>query len=331
MGRASFACCSAIALLPLLIAACGGSTAREANGTPSDAGADGAPDAGSELCQGPSKLVHGGKTVLDVPVTASSTPVLSCCEAAVLRLHAKGALGSDFDLALRAMGAFEVGTHAVGAGEKYSITLRAPGGELWAEPNVTGSVQVSQAGGDLPTKLSLCLEVSSSGDPLQGMRVWLDGVSIAPNAWQQRFGLWLLADAGLGAADAAKLGLAALQTEPLPVLGLGDIGFYQASTHHVGWSPPLQGHQALLAKLGNVGVAGRPFVVQADGERVYLGAFVTAVSSFAVDMPAVVVQQISADGFVIDGSYPSGSTPEPDPRADPRILKVLAQAQKLVP
>ncbi len=327
MARGFFSRCSL--LVSLVVLGCGGSTAN-ANGT-SDGGTDGWPDAGNEFCQGPSKLELGGQVALGVPVTTSSTPVLNCCEAFVLRLHAKGALGSDFDVALKAMGAFEVGTHALGADAKYTATLRAPGGELWANPNLTGSLEIEQAGGDSPTKLGLCVEVDAPGDPLQGMRVWLPDLSVAPYSWEQRFGIWLLADPGLGAAEAAKLGLPSLETEPAPSLGLGEIGFYSASSHHVGWTPPLDAHEALLAKLGSVPVAGRPFVVEADGERVYLGAFVTLISSFAVDMPAIVVEQIGSDGFVIDDSYPSGSASGSDPRNDPRILEVLGEAQKLVP
>lgn len=69
-----------------------------------------------------------------------------------------------------------------------------------------------------------------------------------------------------------------------------------------------------------------PFVVEADGERIYLGNFVSPISSNLGSGPMVDGMRMRADRFQIEKPYQG-----PDPRWDPRILKVLGETSRLVP
>jgi len=82
-----------------------------------------------------------------------------------------------------------------------------------------------------------------------------------------------------------------------------------------------------------ISLDGVPFVVMADGQRIYMGAFITGLSSFAISGPEVFGEEIVEDGFPI---YPPNEhimpgPAAPDLRSDPRILKVLTEAGRLVP
>jgi len=70
-------------------------------------------------------------------------------------------------------------------------------------------------------------------------------------------------------------------------------------------------------------------VVVADGERIYLGAFWTSVSSISPPVPSVTVESMTAQGMTIDPPVPP--VPGPDPREDPRILRTLSETGKLAP
>ena len=78
---------------------------------------------------------------------------------------------------------------------------------------------------------------------------------------------------------------------------------------------------------------GAPFVVVADGEPVYVGAFYTAASSFSCPVPVILVDGFLTQGntLTIDRAYP-GELPDMaghDPRAAPRIKKALQSLGKL--
>ena len=113
-----------------------------------------------------------------------------------------------------------------------------------------------------------------------------------------------------------------------PLLGLSHIGWY-SSDHHVHWGV-LMGKKALLNRVGQVGTQGVPFVVEADGQRIYLGAFYSLVSSQSFAGPMILVEGIDDAGFAIGPSYPAAAAGA-DVRGDPRILKVLGEAGKLLP
>jgi hypothetical protein len=73
--------------------------------------------------------------------------------------------------------------------------------------------------------------------------------------------------------------------------------------------------------------------VMAGGQRIYLGAFTSGLSSFTIAGPEVFGEEIVDNGFPIyapNEHIVPGPVP-PDLRSDPRILDVLTAAGKLVP
>jgi len=104
------------------------------------------------------------------------------------------------------------------------------------------------------------------------------------------------------------------------------VEYLEQGTGWVGLTPTFDTGDTLRDELGQVTVLGLPFVVQSRGVRIYLGAFLSLVSSYAPPCPITTVENIQTDGFLIEPS-PSGS----DPRSDPRLLEALAEASRLVP
>jgi hypothetical protein len=88
----------------------------------------------------------------------------------------------------------------------------------------------------------------------------------------------------------------------------------------------------------SVSLEGIPFVVEADGQRIYLGAFGTNLSSIGIYAPEVMVEDIANDGFAINPppplpppSPPATNPGSPDRRNDPRIVKVFTEAGLMIP
>lgn len=86
----------------------------------------------------------------------------------------------------------------------------------------------------------------------------------------------------------------------------------------------------------NPEIYGVPFVVVVGGERIYLGAFFTALSSVPPAVPTITVDLMRDNEFTIEqnrwdreGHRLDGS-PENDPCMDPRILHVFRQQHKLL-
>ncbi|HOX56649.1 MAG TPA: hypothetical protein P5205_07785 [Candidatus Paceibacterota bacterium] len=91
---------------------------------------------------------------------------------------------------------------------------------------------------------------------------------------------------------------------PAPVISDADILNYDFSTH------TLRLTQEARARLPRPPVSGTPFVVTAEGEPIYLGVFVTSVSSKSFAVPSVMVDahfrtNQSPNAVVIDRAYPT--------------------------
>jgi hypothetical protein len=119
------------------------------------------------------------------------------------------------------------------------------------------------------------------------------------------------------------------------LLDLNNIDFVQLvsdenSSMWLGLNIPLLSGTTLVSQIGQVDLMGLPFVVEADGERIYLGAFNRNASSYSIRGPEVIVEHIQKDGFPI--TLITNMIPPPsDMRNDPRILKVLSEAGKSIP
>lgn len=124
--------------------------------------------------------------------------------------------------------------------------------------------------------------------------------------------------------------LASLQlADPTALFDLMAVEWYDATSHSVAWDG-WHSSEYIIKELPAVGVQGLPFVVTANGQRAYLGAFVSTLSSVALNMPVIVIDSMKESGFRIESGYPSDAPPGQDARNHPQVLGVLESAGKLV-
>jgi hypothetical protein len=153
--------------------------------------------------------------------------------------------------------------------------------------------------------------------------------SVTNSESQTKFGIFLTVNPDLAIRPGA-VDLANIQLASPPVISADDIIIYDFSTHS------MKLRSAALDRIPNPPVHGLPFVVVANGQRIYLGAFWTEVSSIPSSVPTITVDRASLnknqpqDVQIIDRAYPTRSFGEgPDPRNDPRIKNALAALHKL--
>jgi len=141
-------------------------------------------------------------------------------------------------------------------------------------------------------------------------------------AWKPHsFALYLVKDLDTAAARATALDELPLEAEP--VLTDRDLYAYHWSSHTLA----LANGAAILERLPRTPMHGLPFVVVADGKRIYLGAFWTSFSSQSVDLP--VIDTLLGDWTIRPG-YPWVHALDPDPRGDARIRRALSNLGKLI-
>lgn len=324
----ALAACSQTAEPPLQVSA-----VTDAAGTRvGDSAGDGGASLG-EFCQGQAAKLRLGAKLHQPAAVSSSELIMDCCEGVFLNFHAAELPTGRLDAMIRGMGGMIAsGDHDLaklppGLEVRLSNDATALGSGLAVQ--LSGSVRVdSGASFSDPYQVSLCAEVAAPGQPLDGLRLYVQAFPVARWGWHGRFALRLLADPKVTAQAALQQPLASLALDPEPLLGLSHVGWYTQG-HTLRWGM-LTGSQALLKRVGPVGTQGVPFVVEADGQRVYLGAFYSLVSSQSFAGPVVMVEQIDDSGFSIAPAY-AAQPGAADVRADPRIFKVLGEAGKLVP
>jgi len=121
-----------------------------------------------------------------------------------------------------------------------------------------------------------------------------------------------------------------LRLSESPLISGADIVSYHFADHSI------RLRSEALAKIPRPPVAGTPFVVVADGQRIYLGVFTTCASSMSFAVPSigvdrrVLVTNQAPDILVIERAYPQPSFGVgPDPRGDQRIKTALSALHKL--
>jgi hypothetical protein len=141
----------------------------------------------------------------------------------------------------------------------------------------------------------------------------------------------LLADPKIAAREAIYLPLESLVLAPEPLFDLDDIDFVRKSEWYYAFRPSFDG-DALLAKISDPHYFGLPFVVLADGERVFLGGIFLrqAGSSYPLPGPEIIADSTTRDGFYLSLILQDPPVPV-DARNDPRIITVLTETGKLVP
>jgi hypothetical protein len=286
------------------------------------------------FCEGANKVALGSLVAVPAVATASRL-VMDCCEGATLHLHTQEVLGDDLVVFFNVAGdSLEPWTYVLDdASPGPEVWVSLSGGDSHPEQQVSGwiTLEWQDEDGHLPVLLSCCLQVAEPGDQLDGAHVFVGRQPLASWYWTDRFGLWLLADEDLTAVQAATLPLASLPLAFQPLLALLSVSYYSQSSHRLALDSWYSGAY-LVNSLPELGTGGVPFVVTVDEERVYLGAFFTSLSSEGFDGPVIVVEDIGETSFVIEPSYPGNEPlPEPDPRADPRLMELFSSAGKLAP
>lgn len=141
------------------------------------------------------------------------------------------------------------------------------------------------------------------------------------------FAFYLVADPQIAGPDLAKWELETLPLAEEPLISAEDILLYDWENH--AFDVTEESYQHLINEIGgSVPVNGRPFVVVANGERIYAGAFWTLASSLSFDGVVIMDPAFASNVSIwLALGYPTEEffTGE-DPRCDPRIREALEEA-----
>jgi hypothetical protein len=163
-----------------------------------------------------------------------------------------------------------------------------------------------------------------------GLILLLAVTSLAASSKRSTFAIYLIAgsgDARVFAQEPGRWNDLPLAREP--IISDADIVAYDFSRHAMRLKPEA------LKRLPRPSVAGTPFVVVVNGERIYPGAFYTSVSSIPCAEPVIVVDRAAqnhasrADVLLIESAYPQSLSLGKDLRSDVRIRDAFAKLKKL--
>lgn len=313
-----------------------------------DAG-DSVVDAGvvsQRFCEGAAKVEYEGKKYYSVSVaTAWIALMMDCCNGHItVRFHGDADFGPDLCFSFLDMypiGPFTFGDALTDTSVAYfcdtdyrpTAAPAFPISPLHSNQRLSGQGEIETASGSNRFIVTLCVTVQEPGNALDGTRLCVNQVPVALEGWANRFEIRLLEDTGITADKALEIPIEQLELGDR-FIDLMDISYYNIETHAVGWNNHRAEMSEVLDALPPVSTAGLPFVVLADQQRIYVGAFMTLISSQAVAAPTIMLDDVAGDpvpGFTIQGAYPSPGYPSfKDLRGDPRIEKVLEETGKLV-
>lgn len=163
-----------------------------------------------------------------------------------------------------------------------------------------------------------------------GLIVLLTVISLAASPKRSTFAIYLMTgsvDARVFAQEPGVWKDLPLASEP--IISGADIVAYDFSKHAMRLKPKA------LKRVPRPSVAGTPFVVVVNGERIYPGAFYTSASSIPCDVPVIVIdrpaqnQTSRADVLLIESAYPQPRSLRKDLRSDVRVKDALAKLKKL--
>ena len=282
----------------------------------------------ADFCTGSVSKVNYQGQELQAPVTNyESALVLDCCSAYGVNWHTGGALGFDLDAEvisrLGGSSGTEPGLYPLDGTAPLSVAVHRSTDTAFGVATRGTAELVTAFSFNAPWVLGLCLEVSDTASDLFGTRLYAPQVTIATYASHSRFQIFLLSDRTILAEQAAAMPLDSLLLAQSPLIDLGDIAFVQ-STGQVGLNPGQHYGDSILSALGN-GLDHVPFVVVADGARVYLGTFAN-VSQRVTSGPLIWMYRITSNAFDIEPPM-NGA----DPRNDARIVKALTETGKFIP
>ncbi|MCI0616616.1 hypothetical protein L0244_26865 [bacterium] len=143
------------------------------------------------------------------------------------------------------------------------------------------------------------------------------------------FAIYMFADSRVAAFEAAQQPLNALNLAQSPIISVDDIDYYKWRDHIFSLKPSARDKLKSIAK--RLRLYGRPFVVVANNERIYLGAFWAAFFSSIPSFPQIDVTLLPTDATVSTlGIAKAWIENEPDLRNDPRIYTALKSAGVLI-
>jgi len=146
------------------------------------------------------------------------------------------------------------------------------------------------------------------------------------------FGIYLTADSEGYPECASNWTSRALS--PRPLISGADILSYDFANHLMTLTPEAFQRIPPAEARDLYANSPAPFVVVVNGERIYMGLFVKAVSSASFDLPSIISPQIGRtlppNTVRIGRAYPTDSFGAgADPRSDNRIQRALASLHKL--
>ncbi len=309
----------------------GGGTASSAGRTgtsrPLDAGVGDGGIVATGYCEGSTaKLTYQGQTITPAVTDFESNLAMGCCDGYGVNLHSTPWLGFDVAIELiLSINVFSPGEFAVGGPTSMDARALVFKNSEQSTSIAQGKLRVFGADGSVGmTEFGLCLEVTDTVSELAGTKLYVPRVIIGSYQHDQRFQIFLLEDSTLRAGVVSAQPLDELVLAKLPLLHLGYIAYVEKATGKIGLNPGQKKGDWLRTTLGRP--LDMPFVVVADGTRIYLGTFTSGLSSMSPTGPFVTVEDITADGFTLR-SPAHGA----DPRNDERIVKALSERGKLVP
>ena len=283
-------------------------------------------DGSTAFCSSPSKIETAHGMPVEVPVSTGLI-AMDCCDAFAIRFHGDSSVGMDIEFMFQTYGLILDGTFALGAGAtEHNAVAYALGDAGYAPSPVVGELQIETLEPQSAWRVRLCGEVQEPGAVLDGTRLFADWVTVASWGWDSRFEVRLLADTSINAMDAMNSPLDALELG-VSVLSLSQLAAYDWSDHSLFLQGPWSSTAGLFGYLPTVPVHGLPFVLTVDGQRVYMGAFTTIISSVMVPLPSISVDDPATDRITIQAA-PVGSV---DLREDPRVSSLMEETGKLVP
>jgi len=135
------------------------------------------------------------------------------------------------------------------------------------------------------------------------------------------FGIYLLKDGKLKATETVKLPLEQLDIQDKPLIGPADIEWFDWDKQRFKLRPNV------VSKLPKAAIMGTPFVLVANGKRIYSGGFFTCISSASLYAPAIKVDRFlhKDNVYTIEAGYPGKLKGSPDLRFSDEFKKALSE------
>jgi hypothetical protein len=148
--------------------------------------------------------------------------------------------------------------------------------------------------------------------------------SVAPE-FNDRFAIYLLKEDTLLTKDVENLSISKLQLKSEPVLTYNDIILYDSENHKIYLNNNFSNYLGKDSTRVFSKIFGVPFVLVANGGRIYLGSFVTGISSWLPKTPKIVDYSVNnmEKSFIISGAPIYDESTFIDIRNDNRIFTAL--------